>query len=522
MRNKKHTSRRSAPNARAAHIIALTTAAKFLLACSEDDGPDPWAPGAPGLDAGMGMMTASFDATAVAVGHDASTSADSAAPGQAPTFDATAVHSTHDGGHASPGDGGTGRHDCRQPYPKDPRDDTMSGELTRIQVSGGEYELQLPKEMLDWLDEQGWVQQHGNWHAVRRWDQGCLRIFPGQVCESAEQMEARGLERAPIQEGEPGDGYAFLIMHRHMIQGLRQAFPKHAPQVLRGFSEVPTSRDHPENPVPWVDVRWSSDQLTSIEWMENIAQRVGAFSSEDDYARWVQFGDGFGGGFLGGLFGGGGTDRPGGGMHIALHAQWSVVGSPSPLLDNNTNVRNYAFWRLHVWLDDMWERYRQAARLSDQDPGYLQALVDQCDEMHALDTRHLNPGLDAGAGRLDAGAPVENGTFAREIAPIFGAYCGGSACHGADSPTLGLALTGAPPSTVRLSLVDQRATEVAMALVKPGAPEESWLYRKISNDFAGVDCSRGACTKMPPAGAGLAAQDVERIRAWIAAGATAD
>jgi hypothetical protein len=496
---------------------ALLFAGLLLATACQEDGPDPWQPGQAGNDAAVGMTT-TLDAAAPGLDATIGNGLDSAAP------DAAVAHPTHDGGHMASEDGGSGRHDCRQPYPKDPRDDTMSGELVRINVSNGQYEVQLPKEMLDWLDEHGWVQQHGNWHAVRRWDQGCIRIFPGQVCQSREQMEARGLRRAPVQEGEPGDGYAFLVMHRHMIQGLRQAFPKHAPQIIRGFSEMPTSKSHPENPVPWIDVRWSSDQLSSIEWMENVGQHLSAFTSEDDYGNWVQFGAGPGG-FIGGLFGGSGgstADRPGGGLHTGLHAQWSVAGSPSPLLDNNTNVRNYAFWRLHVWLDDMWERYRQAAQRSNQDPAYLQALVDQCEEMHALDERKLNPAGDAGVGRPDAGSVTENGVFATQVAPILNAYCGGSVCHGADSPTLGLALTGAAPSLVRQSLVDQQATEVSMALIKPGAPEQSWLFRKISDNFSGVDCSRGGCTKMPPAGAGVTAQELERIRAWIAAGASGD
>lgn len=65
-----------------------------------------------------------------------------------------------DGGshtHAS-GDGG-GHSSCTAPYPKDPRDDTMSGELVRVVTgdngtpddpSDDPYELLLPREMLDW------------------------------------------------------------------------------------------------------------------------------------------------------------------------------------------------------------------------------------------------------------------------------------------------------------------------------------------------------------------------------------
>jgi hypothetical protein len=487
-----------------------------------------------------------------------------------------------DGGHATSGDGGhASRHPCGQPYPKDPRDDTMTGELVRVVTndngtpsdpSDDQYDVLLPQEMLDWLNEQNWIQEHGDWHNVRRWDQGCQRFAPDTPCQNNEAMIARGLSRASIQEGEPGDGYTFLIMHRHMIRGFQQAFPKHVEQI-RGFHRVPTDKDDPENPIPWIDVRWSDDQLETIAWMENISEHVDAFESEDDYAQWVQSGGlmsggggpgfpgGFGdGGFPGGVFpgdggfpgfpgggppgsgsfdagvsanpsddatpsGDGGTpNRPGGGIHAGLHGQWSVPGSPSSLIDNNKNVQNFAFWRLHVWIDDMWERYRQARGLGEDDPDYQQALIGQCEEMHLLGEALPIESQNAGDAGADSGTsdPTETGVFATQIAPIFNSYCGGSVCHGADSPTLGLALAGAQPSVIRAGLVGQQASEAAMALVEPGEPEQSWLYLKITDNFAAVDCNTSRCTAMPPAGVKPNAQEVERIRSWIAAGATAD
>ena len=46
------------------------------------------------------------------------------------------------------------------------------------------------------------------------------------------------------------------------------------------------------------------------------------------------------------------------GVHGFLHAQWAVPGSPYNLLDNSLNVFPVAFWRLHGWIDDVWERLR--------------------------------------------------------------------------------------------------------------------------------------------------------------------
>ena len=100
-------------------------------------------------------------------------------------------------------------HDCSQPYPIDPRDRDMSGTPVYLLIrdngtedpSDDQYDVLPPAEIGAWIAEQGWPQQHGDWHNVRRWDQGCQRAFPGLPCQSAETMKARGLSRAPIQEG---------------------------------------------------------------------------------------------------------------------------------------------------------------------------------------------------------------------------------------------------------------------------------------------------------------------------------
>jgi len=486
--------------------------------------------------------------------------------------------------HMTTDGGGMSHHRCGEPYPVDPRDDTMTGELVRITSDNGtddpsddQYDLLLPREILDWLDEQNWVQEHGDWHNIRRWDQGCLRTPTGQPCQSAEVMAARGLKRAPIQEGEPGDGYAFLVMHRHMLRGLQEAFPKHV-ELVRGFYHVPTSKDDPENPIPWVNVRWSDDQLQSIQLMEAINQHVVLFQSEDDYAKWVQFGDAFagfgapggfmlpeggfpgggfpGGGFPGGGFPGGGfpglpsgaadagvppgssptsadggllggqvvsaadggsSKRPTGGIHGPLHGQWSVPGSPQSLINNNVNVRNFAFWRLHGWIDDMWERYRRARNIGEDDPQYQSELIAQCEEMHELGM--ARPIGDGGAPTTKDAGPDETGVFATQIAPIFDAYCAG--CHDALTPTRGLTLSGKKPSVIRQELVGGRSTEVSLNLVEPGNPDSSWLYRKLTGNFDGIDC-QGCKTTMPLAGTRPTDKAIQLVHDWIAAGGTAD
>ena len=118
-------------------------------------------------------------------------------------------------GHTAAQGGGASHHQCGDPYPKDPRDDTMTGELVRVltndngtpdDASDDQYDLLLPQEMLDWLKEQNWIQEHGDWHNIRRCTMGCQRTQAGVPCESKEALTARGLTCAAIQEGQPGDG----------------------------------------------------------------------------------------------------------------------------------------------------------------------------------------------------------------------------------------------------------------------------------------------------------------------------
>jgi hypothetical protein len=201
-------------------------------------------------------------------------------------------------------------------------------------------------------------------------------------------------------------------------------------------------------------------------------------------------------------------------MRVAI-VQWAVPGSTSSLTDNNKNVQNFAFWRLHGWIDEMWERYRKAGNIGEDDPTYQKALVAECEEMMSLDRR--DAGAASPATAAADGAATETGVFASQVAPIFAAYCNG--CHDAQSPTRGLTLTGVMASVVRQGVVGKQSTEVSMALVQPGDPDNSWLYRKIAGKFDGIACT-GCETMMPLAGTKPTSAEIELIRSWIAAGAT--
>lgn len=297
-----------------------------------------------------------------------------------------------------------------------------------------------------------------------------------------------------------------------------------------------------------MDVKWSDTQAATIAFLQDIENNLSYFDSEDELGLWIQYaigsmagpGGGSSGGFPGtggappgagdggappppdgGIPGAGGsagvqTDdkgRPMGGIHGGLHSQWNIIGSPYPLTDNNTNTRLYAFWKLHGWIDNMWERFRKAKGVTASDQAYVAEMEAQCEEMVKL-------GQAAPRSTTDGGTTTETGSFATQVAPILKSYCAG--CHDSSGPSAGLVLAGTSASAIRAGLVGVTATETSMALVTAGAPDESWLVRKIEGDFSGVQCQSACQTQMPPAGAAPATAEVDVIRAWITAGAGAN
>ena len=87
-------------------------------------------------------------------------------------------------------------------------------------------------------------------------------------------------------------------------------------------------------------------------------------------------------------------------------------------------------------------------------------------------------------------------SFANDVLPIFTEHC--AECHGADEPEEGLVLT---------SYKDTMAGSFYGTVIKPGAPEESYLVELV------------ATGQMPKRGADLTQAQVDTIVAWITAGA---
>ena len=159
-------------------------------------------------------------------------------------------------------------------------------------------------------------------------------------------------------------------MHRHMMQALRQAFPQHT-ELFEGFPTFPfDAKDVPERVARPLGHRLVAQSIrTPPTMLEDIENKLTQFPTEGDLGKFIQ---------CGGMANGASS------IHGALHFKWVVNESPHSLGKQTVNIDNYMFWKLHGWIDQIWERYRVAKGLAPDEPKLKQALVEQCREMHTL------------------------------------------------------------------------------------------------------------------------------------------
>jgi hypothetical protein len=398
----------------------------------------------------------------------------------------------------------------------DARDDQLTNDPL-VKTVGVTKDLLVPQLVLDWMDENEFAQAHDGWHLVRKWDQSCRKSnATADTCVAAQTLVKQGLFRAPVQQGAPGDGYAFMLMHRHMIRMLKMSFPKHE-ALFAAFEHVPRTTNDAQNPTSWKSISWTADNIKGFDTLENIEQHLDQFATEDDLGQYIE-----------NTYKWTATqpqtplNAPGSGLHGALHSQWSVNGSPANLIEQSVDVRNFTFWKLHGWIDDIWERYRKAKGLTEDDPKYQQALMDQCMEMYTLQPSHRKMSQMPGGGAAGSAPPApETGYFAQNVRPFLDSTCAG--CHSAIGPSAGMTLGGSGVSSVDVmkGLVGIKATNGQYSLIEPNHPESSWVYLKASGDVATVSCTN-ACDRetMPPSGSSLTAAQLGMLKQWITNGAT--
>lgn len=111
---------------------------------------------------------------------------------------------------------------------------------------------------------------------------------------------------------------------------------------------------------------------------------------------------------------------------------------------------------------------------------------------------------------LTSSAQANEPSFATQVLPLLKSRC--LVCHMPGGDSGGLSLV---PKTAYESLVNAKSTESALPHVTPGKPDESYLFLKIT----GRHLPAGSGERMPFNDTPLTPEEIERVRAWIAAGA---
>ncbi|KYF73663.1 hypothetical protein BE11_20740 [Sorangium cellulosum] len=433
----------------------------------------------------------------------------------------TASASTGNPAGGTGGSSGTGdvhpKDHCLDGFDPHPSDAMMKDGPAEF-VKNGQTDLTVQPEVIAWMEQNEWQAAHFEWHSIRRCGGGGFGgMSRVNICNSS----------VPVPSDQEckttGDGFQFLAMHRHMIQSLKQLWPNHAEQ-FEGFEKFPTTAE--EVPQQWrADFKpWSATTLANAKIADEIdkPENLSRFPDEGALGMWLQC-------FAGQAIPG--SSLTASGLHGDLHFKWVRSNNTDHGLGNQfTNIDNYMFWKLHGWIDNVWEKYRVAKGLSPTDPELKDAVAAQCYEMDAI-ARVINPELTPDP--VDP-LPTESGVFHTTVRPIFeSAVHKCSGCHAAPStgPQAGLSLGGEISSAdIVAGLVNKPSRGGGQfKLIVPGDPEQSWLYRKAAGTAAAAGCRPSATAScntgvMPQSADGkptLTNAELAALRQWIQDGAPA-
>jgi len=414
---------------------------------------------------------------------------------------------------------------CLKGFDPLPSDDTMKAGPAIFSTSSGDDTILQP-EALQWMTDNKWTGAHVVWHAVR----GCVDGsaagllaplgFPN-ICKDYPVL-------IPSDQNckTAGDGYQFLLFHRHMLQTLKQLWPKHAAD-FSGFPTFPKTKA--DLPMVWnsADPKWNDTILAAADIGDNIAkpENLAKFPNEGALGHWLQCAAGSAKLAIA-------PDEPYIGLHFDLHNQWSRGASSAHGLNNGqVNITNYMFWKLHGWIDNVWEKYRVAKGITTDTAlmtKYKQDLTASCNEMD-IEIEILK-GTPGQGPVLDCPPDVdETGDFHTKVRPIFESatnHC--ASCHGPSqaSPYADLTLGGQVSSKCLVQRLKRASHDGGQFnLIEPGDPDKSYLYLKASGNAAAAGCTstdaNHPCNTatMPPGGKTLTDAELKILYDWIKAGA---
>jgi len=465
----------------------------------------------------------------IAGGRAASTGSASSGTSGAPTITGAAGSSIA-GAAGSNTEGAAGSsasnmHHCLHGYDPLASDDTMKDGPADFYPPGKNdpslVDTTLQPEVIQWMSANSWQAAHVEWHAIR----GCavpggLGLSKVNICSFTQLIpKDQNCQTA-------GDGYQFLVFHRHMIQALKQLWPKHTEQFT-GFAKFPTTAADvpPQWRSTWKD--WDANVLAAgkigdeIDKPENMAR----FPDEGVLGFWLQCN-------VGQKLAKPANNMPFVGLHFVLHAKWARPGNTTHGVNNtDSNIDNYMFWKLHGWIDNVWEKYRRAKGLQQTDQKLHDDLIAQCLEMDTEIQIIKNNSKPVDLPASGPPLPMETGFFHQKVRPIFESQtnlCSG--CHAETGANAMLSLGGNISSKqIVQGLVDRPSRDGGQfKIVAPGDPEHSWLYLKASGKAADAGCVPSATAQciagvMPPSASALpalSAVELETLRQWIQDGAS--
>jgi len=503
-------------------LSALLLLASTTLACSSSKSPDD----------GNGTSNPNASGGQSATPVNTSGGMTNGASGAAATVNATGGSSAlGSGGSAVSVSGGAGgfetaaqgggapvTHDhCVYGYDPQPSDATMKDGPAEYFPAGKTdpsiVDLTVQPEVLSWMQSHFWEAAHVEWHAIRTCSlPGGPRGSKVNICQYKDMI--------PTDQNcqTTGDGYQFLIFHRHMLEALKQLWPKHTEQFT-AFAKFPQSAD--DVPAQWRSAwkNFNATDLANAKIAEEIdkPENLAKFPDEGALGFWLQCN-------MGTTIKG--FSLPSGGLHGDLHAHWVRQGNTDHGLGNtSSNVDNYMFWKLHGWMDNVWEKYRTAKGLKRTDPKYVADMLASCHEMD-IEAEICRTG--AKPVDMTTPLPVESGFFHEKVRPILEAAANKcSGCHSAAGPEAGMSLGGHISSKdIVAGLVNEPSIGGGQfKRIVPGQPDQSWLYLKITaatSACKATSSSQCFTGPMPPSADGMttvSAADAAIIKQWIMDGA---
>lgn len=413
---------------------------------------------------------------------------------------------------------------CIDGFNPHPTNGTISdGGVVHGEEEYGQADVSVDPVVYNYMYDNGWQDAHVLWHQART-----CGGFGGAAGINGLPSACNFTELLPEQNDCEGDinGVDFFSGHRLMMEQLKELWPDHAEQFT-GWDSFPRDpEDYPEELRPYFR-GWSNEILEAAEIADNIANNLDMFPTEGALGTWMSCAimPGSGGGGFG--FGNGPDFSIDRNLHFGLHNNGVPTRNQKHAVNNNNNnIDAYLFWKLHGWIDKVWEEYRTAKGKTRADEDYKAEMLEQCREMERWREISVEARGEAGHPNREPdetgpGGGVERGVFAEVIQPALEeARC--TTCHGAGEQAnlrLGYQVTS---REVVEGLVNRPSWNAAgYSLVVPGDPDRSWLYLKASglSTSADVTCqATGACTQ---AMNGLTDQQIEVLRQWILDGAPA-